>query len=123
MKNADIITSLTEMVEEAYKLPCHCEPGTSVVHKHFVVACLALANIGFQERERYEQMAAMGLSSWTEPEREAFYNEYEVRWSIMKMVDNPPAEWPQPKPDPVEEPEDPEEPEEDPEEESEGSEE
>lgn len=97
MKNADILTSLVDMVEDAYKLPCHCEPGTSVVRKHFVVACLALANIGFQERERYEQLAAMGLASWTEPEREAFYSEYEVRYSIMKLVNDPPENWPAPR--------------------------
>lgn len=109
MKNVDILTSLVDMVEEAYKLPCHCEPGTSVVHKHFVVACLALANVGFQQKGRYEQLAAMGLSTWTAQDREDFYNEFEVRYSIMKLVSDPPAEWPQPKPDPVEEPEDPEE--------------
>ncbi len=109
MKNADILTSLTELVEETYKLPCHCEPGTSVVHKYWVVACLALANIGFQGRERYEQMASMGLASWTEAEQEAFYNEYEVRYSIMKLVNDPPASWPAPiQPETPEEPEDPE---------------
>lgn len=96
MKNADILTSLVDMVEEAYRLPCHLEEGTSIARKHWVVACLALSNIGFQERERYEQLAAMGLSTWTEAEREAFYNEYEVRYSIMKLVSDPPNEWPQP---------------------------
>lgn len=116
MKNADILTSLVDMVEDAYKLPCHCEPGTSVVHKHFVIACLALANIGFQQKDRYEKLAAMGLSTWTVAEREAFYNEYEVRYSIMKMVDDPPTDWPQPRvPEAPEE--DPEAPEEEPEEE------
>lgn len=118
MKNADILTSLVDMVEDAYQIPCHCDDVTQVVHKHWIVACLALADVGFQQKERYEQLTAMGLSTWTEAEREALYNEYNVRYSIMKMVDNPPASWPAPisaEPDP--EPEEIEEPEEDPEEE------
>lgn len=103
MKNADILTSLVDMVEEAYRTDCHIASG--VVHKHFVVACLALANTGFQGQGRFEQLAAMGLSTWTEQERTDFYNEYEVRWGIMKLVNDPPTSWPAPIPLPVEEPE------------------
>lgn len=108
MKTPDILSSLVEMVEEAYRTDCHAD-SSDVVKPCFVRACMALSNIGFQQRDRYMQLTAMGLASWSESERDDFYQQYEVRYAIMQLANDPPASWPQPQAE-----ENEEEPEEEP---------
>lgn len=69
-------------------------PSEHVFDESFIKMTAVLADYGDDKQDVMACLCAKGLLSWTEQDREAFLDEYEIPSRVMRQLSNP-SEWPE----------------------------